>query len=777
MSWVYLPAPAEDCLPPGCLVGTQSASSRLSRTVNASSHSDSATDTSSRSRSGPTCARSTVDRGVDESTSLAAGSHARTSVLRVRVRDLQAIAADSGLKCSESLARYGLRMCSPKTVRTCAPADWMSSSAGLPAWGMTSLGVCWALGTSVRLTAATGCGSSALLPTPTGAGNEGSPSMQKWPAHRALGALMATPTASGSDARNTNRPSARATRAMLPTPTATLYGSNQGGASGRTGPKRLSLESRTGGVFIALREWLMGWPIGWSASEPLATDRFRPWLRSHGASCPTSSAAPVAKPEAKRLRTLVHSPSSISTANQCRRKWWLRYREGIKPPEFTWSQVVAWDAWCALAPALKRKAKRPPEPVGGQRSTALGKEVHARAEVYLTAAPKSPAARRLEWNDLPGLCLAELIPLLPPAGSLRRSQVERHVTLRVGESADAVSFRGVIDVASSVGAGAARLLESWDHKTSGNITDYALLPPMLAERLVTRWYARVPDAAKRLLAPPSRSLRDDLQACFYVLARAAKVPPAAAHGGLARWNYTETKQTRRSLPVVAYVPTEHARTVVERAATVAREVAALTSIDSAVPNTLACDEYGGCWYRIEGHCTVPRKLGAVLAHTAAKETEYQAMKSDKPRKFADLENDTAAANEAEERAARKAARKAKAAAEAESEDDADADADAPESEPESAPKAKRKPAPVVEDDSDSDDSEDDADDAPESEPAPVKAKPRAVPPPPKSPRAAAQAKFDRAVPRTAHEDVESARGALQLAFGKFCTALSKAVEK
>lgn len=69
---------------------------------------------------------------------------------------------------------------------------------------------------------------------------------------------------------------------MLPTPTAQLYGSNQGGAAGRTGPKRLSLEGRTGGVFIALREWMMGMPIGWTASEPLEMLKFQQWLRSHG---------------------------------------------------------------------------------------------------------------------------------------------------------------------------------------------------------------------------------------------------------------------------------------------------------------------------------------------------------------------------------------------------------------------------------------------------------------------------------------------------------------
>jgi len=29
-------------------------------------------------------------------------------------------------------------------------------------------------------------------------------------------------------------------------------------------------------------EWFMGWPIGWTASEPLATDKFRQWLLGHG---------------------------------------------------------------------------------------------------------------------------------------------------------------------------------------------------------------------------------------------------------------------------------------------------------------------------------------------------------------------------------------------------------------------------------------------------------------------------------------------------------------
>ncbi|MCL5098507.1 MAG: hypothetical protein M1608_13450 [Candidatus Omnitrophica bacterium] len=31
-------------------------------------------------------------------------------------------------------------------------------------------------------------------------------------------------------------------------------------------------------------EWLMGWPIGWTASAPLAMDKFQSWLPPHGIS-------------------------------------------------------------------------------------------------------------------------------------------------------------------------------------------------------------------------------------------------------------------------------------------------------------------------------------------------------------------------------------------------------------------------------------------------------------------------------------------------------------
>lgn len=155
------------------------------------------------------------------------------------------------------------------------------------------------------------------------------------------------------------QPSAHPTDATgsgyLPTPTAATYGFNQGGAMGRTGPKRYSLQAMarlnrwptperqqidgapqdrggklnlawvdsvmgavmpgascmrrtqqsarapagqvvtlsgaqriaspsgaTGGKLNpAWVAWLMNWPIGWTSLEPLETDRWQQWCRSH----------------------------------------------------------------------------------------------------------------------------------------------------------------------------------------------------------------------------------------------------------------------------------------------------------------------------------------------------------------------------------------------------------------------------------------------------------------------------------------------------------------
>lgn len=127
--------------------------------------------------------------------------------------------------------------------------------------------------------------------------------MLKWAGHRRLAAMrkaeLPTPLASdhkGAAKRSESgrrqggprlTPELAQARGYLPTPTVVAYTWQQGGSQGRTGPKRPSVDTLAkhhglGRSFLTLREWMMGWPLGWSASEPLGTDKFLEWLRSHG---------------------------------------------------------------------------------------------------------------------------------------------------------------------------------------------------------------------------------------------------------------------------------------------------------------------------------------------------------------------------------------------------------------------------------------------------------------------------------------------------------------
>ena len=51
----------------------------------------------------------------------------------------------------------------------------------------------------------------------------------------------------------------------------------------RKGIKSCNLNDQIGGQLNPdWVEWLMGWPVGWTALEPLAMDKFREWLEKHG---------------------------------------------------------------------------------------------------------------------------------------------------------------------------------------------------------------------------------------------------------------------------------------------------------------------------------------------------------------------------------------------------------------------------------------------------------------------------------------------------------------
>lgn len=313
MSWHCSQVQGEGFSLPTYLDGIRSQRSRSRSAREKSCCNGNATGCSTSSQSGMMSAPSTASLGEDSLMLFPEDSPAKTSVQRVKVRDLPEPVRDCGSSICESLKRHGLVMSSRKTVRTCVPEDSAPSSKDLPAWGMTFDGACWELGMSARRTSETECG---YWPTPTAVQrpNEGNMRLVRQRAqageisweeaeamvgkdvrlpHGKLKQYLATPT----ETANQLSPSMMkhpGCRAWLPTPQA----SDNRDRSNLSTPAMqrriekgkqinlgMSVSHESGRLNPPWVEWLMGWPIGWTDSKPLETDRFQQWLRQHSASC------------------------------------------------------------------------------------------------------------------------------------------------------------------------------------------------------------------------------------------------------------------------------------------------------------------------------------------------------------------------------------------------------------------------------------------------------------------------------------------------------------
>ncbi len=109
--------------------------------------------------------------------------------------------------------------------------------------------------------------------------------VQLYPTPRAMdgekGAVSATETTRRRVAEGrANLPEMVQELERFPTPAARDWKSGKGRKDNGHTPQ---LPERVGGQLNPdWTEWLMGWPIGWTALEPLATDRFQQWCNSHG---------------------------------------------------------------------------------------------------------------------------------------------------------------------------------------------------------------------------------------------------------------------------------------------------------------------------------------------------------------------------------------------------------------------------------------------------------------------------------------------------------------
>jgi len=182
------------------------------------------------------------------------------------------------------------------------------SSVTLPRWGMMRSGECWEREMPEHLTSGTGSGLLESYPTPNcfdaipDFGDRQDNNLENGGRHgvslRHLVKMWPTPTCADSWNPSTMKSAERewtqgnlrgiaaAPVKMWPTPTAGNHKSagrmdKWEGSGSRASIAHLPKEERCGQLNPNWVEWLMGWPIGWTDLNALATDKCptaQPWL-------------------------------------------------------------------------------------------------------------------------------------------------------------------------------------------------------------------------------------------------------------------------------------------------------------------------------------------------------------------------------------------------------------------------------------------------------------------------------------------------------------------
>lgn len=171
---------------------------------------DRMTELSGRSQFGTTSKRLMVDRGAALLTSFRAASHVRTLAHQEKEKASPETKADSGPKWRGLSARFDHGSSTWKTHLCLFPEVLPESSVTLPKWGMMRNGELWERITSVPRIGETGSGSSAMWQTPT-ADESGGLRAGHW---------------------NSRFEPKLSAQVLLPTPTASAYGTNQSTSSG-----------------------------------------------------------------------------------------------------------------------------------------------------------------------------------------------------------------------------------------------------------------------------------------------------------------------------------------------------------------------------------------------------------------------------------------------------------------------------------------------------------------------------------------------------------------
>lgn len=227
MSWLYSQALVEEYLQVSCSDGKQSAQLRSIDSAPTVLCSDKTKGTCSHSQYGMTSELLMAGHGEELLTWFLGASPAQIFPRQARKPELVESSAGCGAQWQESLAKYNPVMRSWKTRQLSLIEGSEQSLAIWPKWGSLHVGVCW---------------DQTMLAPHTPAKDAGS-----WP----------TPCHGSSHWGGTFQEVGGSQNKLRGTPIGKLY------------------------VNPAFWESLMGWPIGWTGTAPLETDKTRAWQQQH----------------------------------------------------------------------------------------------------------------------------------------------------------------------------------------------------------------------------------------------------------------------------------------------------------------------------------------------------------------------------------------------------------------------------------------------------------------------------------------------------------------
>ena len=236
------------------------------------------------SRFGMTFAPLMADRGEELLTWFLAASLVRTSASRAKERESTVSDPGYGEKWHGSLAKYDPDSRSWKTAQHSLIEDSDECSVTWPRSGMTVDGQCYLLPMLGRRTVAS---ESGLWQTPVAddsvnraAGkfnSRGEPKLSAqvlWPTPHGFSPDGRSNGPSGNELGRAAKSGDGLATAVYQTPVARMW-KDSGSAPGEMARNSPTLAMQAGGSLNPTWvEWLMGWPLGWTDLEPLATDKY-----------------------------------------------------------------------------------------------------------------------------------------------------------------------------------------------------------------------------------------------------------------------------------------------------------------------------------------------------------------------------------------------------------------------------------------------------------------------------------------------------------------------